>query len=145
MRLEEIRSQIESLDIIRSIPAEMRMRVVVLFLGIATEEQRSSGDTLFQLGAANDGTAYILLDGALTVSKPDAPEVEVGAPHLLGELAQMDKKQQRGATVRVDGTATLLRFTWSDFASAAKSVLNAAEAKAVHESLERLAWEHLTG
>jgi len=144
MRLEELRNQLGSLDVVRGIPAETRPRVVLIFLGIGSEQERKDGEVLFERGAANDGSAYILLEGSLEVEKPDAPSIGIEAPHLIGELAQLDKKQQRGATVTVKGSAVLLHFTWSAFAAAAKSVLPPAEVQAVRESLERLAWEHIS-
>ena len=145
MRLDDLRNQIGSLDVVRGIPSEMRPRVVLLFLGIGSEQHRKEGEVLFERGASNDGSAYILLRGSLEVEKPDAPPIGVDAPHLIGELAQLDKKQQRGATVTVTSESVLLHFTWANFASAARSVLTPNEAQAVHESLEKLAWEHLSG
>ena len=144
MRLDDLRNQLGALDVIRGIPAEMRPRVVLLFLGIGSEQHRKAGEVLFQRGAANDGSAYILLQGTLEIEKPDSPPLGIDAPHLIGELAQIDKKQQRGATVTVTEEAILLHFTWAAFSAAAKSVLTNNESQAVRESLERLAWEHLS-
>jgi hypothetical protein len=144
MRLDDIRNRIGALDIVRGIPAEVRPRVVLLFLGIGSEQERPDGVVLFERGAANDGSAYILLEGSLEVEKPQTPPIPVEAPHLIGELAQLDKKKQRGATGTVKGGATLLHFTWSAFGEAAQSVLTNAEVQAVRESIENLAWEHFS-
>jgi CRP-like cAMP-binding protein len=143
MLLDELRARLAQLSLVKNIPAVMRPRLVMALLGIGQEGKAHKGFVLFREGDPHDDTAYILLEGAVNVDKTDAPAVEVGSPHLLGEMVQFNPQKQRSATVTAATDVRLLRFTWNGFTSAAEEIFTPEEVQYLKQGLEDVAWGHL--
>ena len=143
MVLNELRTRLAQLSIVKNVPAVMRPRVAMVLLGIGQEGKANPGFVLFTQGDPYDDTAYILLQGSVTVEKGDSPSVEVSAPHLLGEMVQFSPVKERSATVTSSTSVRLLRFTWIAFFSTAEQLFNPEELDHLKQALEGVAWGHV--
>lgn len=143
MLLNEMRNRLAQLSLVKSVPAVMRPRTVMIFLGIGQEGKANKGFTLFTQNDEHDDTAYVLLEGAVTVEKDDAPSVEVRAPHLLGETVQFSPLKVRTATVTSSSQVRLLRFTWTGFFQTAEDLFTHEEIDHLKQALEEVAWGHV--
>ena len=143
MLLNELRDRLAQLSVVKSVPAAMRLRVIMVLLGIGQEGKANQGFPLFRVGDEHDDTAYVLLEGSVTVEKGDAPRVEVQAPHLLGEMIQYSPTKARSATVTSSSQVRLLRFTWHEFFQTAQDVFTPEEIGHLKQAIEEVAWGHV--
>lgn len=143
MLLNELRNRLAQLLVVKSVPAVMRPRVVMVFLAIGQEGKANKGFVLFKQGDEHDDSAYVLIGGSVTVEKDDAPSVEVRAPHLLGEMIQFSPIRQRAATVTANSMVRLLRFTWKGFFQTAEELFTPEEMDHLKHAIEEVVWSHV--
>lgn len=143
MLLNELRNRLSQLSLVKSVPATMRPRVVMVLLGVGQEGKANKGFVLFRQGDEHDDTAYVLVSGSVTVEKEDAPSVEVQSPHLLGEMIQYSPLKERSATVTSSTQVRLLRFTWNGFFQTAGDIFSPEEMDHLKQAIEEVAWGHV--
>ncbi|CAN5915701.1 hypothetical protein BH11MYX2_BH11MYX2_29120 [soil metagenome] len=73
---------------------------------------------LFAIGSPG-GSMFVVLDGTLTATRPDAPPRTIATGGVFGELAVLTHAT-RAATVTAEGTATVLELDRDTFAAAAR-------------------------
>jgi hypothetical protein len=80
--------------------------------------QRIVTGELFALGAAG-GSMFIVMEGSLSATRPDAPSRAIVAGGVVGELAVLTHAP-RAATVAAEGAATVLELDRETFAAASR-------------------------
>ncbi len=142
--LQTIRERLRTLPFLHEVQPGLRVRTVMTLLAVGEEVRVKSGHVIFREGDVSDGQAYILLDGMLTVQKPETPPIEVHPPHLIGEIAEVAKRHQRTATVTAGSDVHLLGFKWAQFFEMAGNVCTPEECELLRTAIGQLAWTHLS-
>jgi len=144
MHLSEIRAQIGKLPLLHELPEALRLPTAMLFLGVGHEMTATGGQVLLREGDPDDDTAFLLLEGAVSVTKEENPENTTEAPDLLGELVKFNPIHKRAATLRAMSDLKLLKFTWTAFFSAAESIFSEEQQTTLRDALADVAWQHFT-
>lgn len=142
MDLNQTRATILALPLIEDLPESMRLRGIMLILGVGEAITTENGEVLIQEGSPDMDDAYALLDGAVSIEIEGRNGMIVGAPDILGELIHFNPVPRRAATVRAIGEAELIHFAWSTFQLTAKSIFKESEMDSLRQAIEATAWRH---
>jgi hypothetical protein len=142
MDMDDVRTKIKSLRIMRGLDDGLQEKLVDLFQSISAPRVVPAGGVFIHEREHVDNKGYILLQGVVLVRKEGFPDVTCKAPELIGEIMQFNPAGVRTATCAGAVESIVLRFMWDEFWTRAKSALTPEEMAHVKESLETQAWEH---
>ena len=144
MNTEALRQRLYQLSFMTPLAPPLKGKLADLFIGISDGKKVPAQTRLFVAGAPTTDEGVIVLDGEIRVDKPDAPEIVVPAPHLIGEMSQFNPSRQRTATVIANTDLKALVFKWTDFNDKAKAYLEPDEVEATNTAMQEYAWQHFT-
>ncbi|NIA15045.1 MAG: cyclic nucleotide-binding domain-containing protein [Nitrospiraceae bacterium] len=141
MEPSELRQVLARLPLIAGMPKETQASVADLFAGLGESMTLTNGDVLLHEGDLGSDLGYVLLSGKVRINRDEAPELEVNAPALLGEMNQLNPRAHRTATVSAAGPGEALKFSWQNLYWQSKAVLDPAGQSALMDGIERRVWE----
>ena len=141
----ELRTAILDVAFMRHFSEDLRGKVAVLFQEVAALRRVPKNAAWIRQNEPAENKGYLLVEGAVAIQKPDAPEISCEAPELLGEMMQFNPTHLRTATVVAMRDCVVLQFLWDDFWARTRQRLSEPEQEKVRQVLEEVAWEHLTG
>ena len=139
-RSEEL-GQLKNLPLVQHMPDETRERVATLFLDVSEPVAWVEDNTLLHQGWLGGDAGFVLLRGQVEINKEGEDPIVVSAPAILGEMQQFNPRSLRTATVRLMGTAKVLRFVWRELYAQAREHLTEAEQNLLMDGIEQSAWE----
>ncbi len=145
MKRSEIHKKLMQLQIMQSFEPELRNQLAALIQVVSEPRKVPQGGIWIRQGEHEPNKGYILLEGEVAITKPDAPEIVCQAPELLGEAQQFTPGHVRTASVTATKDSTVLRFSWEDFWEKAAELLEKEDREHIRESLKNLAWQHFAG
>jgi len=93
----------------------MRDRLAEILAELGEPRVLADQQVLYTMGAEDLNTGAILIEGVLTVDFGHDEPRKVSAPNILGEMQQYNQYGQRMATVKAEGYATVVEFSWHAF------------------------------
>lgn len=143
MKTADIQSQVMKIGPFGGLDESVAAIIVSTLITVAEQADWEHGYEFITEGDDANDRGYVLLAGAVRVTKSSGKELEVTAPALLGEMKQHSATGKRGATVTTAGPCTVLEFDWGALHSRLGRELAAGDWAAFRIALERYSWDYL--
>jgi hypothetical protein len=99
MELSLLRARILETPLVRSLPEDMRIKVVTLLLQISETEEVSREQKLFIQGDVDTDQGCLILEGMVRIITEGNNRNTIAAPDILGEVQLFTPNGERTATV----------------------------------------------
>jgi len=141
MTPDDARKVLESLSLFQQVEPGIRGKLLDLFLKTGKIESHDTDAMLLHEGDVGGDIGFVLLDGAVRVSRDAGGELTLPAPAMLGEMQQLNPHATRTATVTAAGPCTVLRFGWMPLYLEARMSLDEAAQSSLQAAIETLVWD----
>ncbi len=132
---------VRRLPLVAAMPPATQDNLAGLFVDVSEVVPLTPGEALIHEGALGGSAGYLLLEGAVEVTRECAPAVQLKAPALFGEMQQFNPQALRTATVTPTAPGSALKFTWQELYTRARDALSKADQEHFANAIEESVWE----
>lgn len=141
MDLRDFQRELREIPLIHDLPEDVRDGVCAVLTNISKGSILSAGDVLYREGDRGTNTGALLMKGAVDIKSGDGQPIHRRAPELFGEMRQIDKDNQRTATVTIAEESVVFEFSWHGFVVMALHKLTKSQQKVVKDAIAAYAGE----